>query len=418
MRYRAMGRSIAGKPSIAQTRRTKRLRKARRLRTERDKQNSLKTTTVGASKFGAFEDEDAYYFEYYRRLEEEEAATAENNDDHATPLEPEPEPDSDESDGIGDQFDLALDIAHQFLMGPEWQHTILSFVETHCNHKVFAPTDVCEGKFDHDNHSVWRKFCQTAETKVTGVLETLGLQADMLVRRCRRVLRTEGSRQKRHASEVVRALLVIDDFAAFCRLVLDCQGVSDCDYDYTRAQERDATTVMMGATPSAPPLDFLEPQAENRAHPNSAVVSRATSSSSSSSSSVTNTSTAPTVAPAPSACTDTERLQLLDLPVDWSQQIQVARAIASKKDFNTTEQNVLVPWATAALQLDTHTDASTLLPEELLALRSHVFLTRISVDVFVAQQLWQNVQQTKDRKETKQEDVLMTYLQRQTKVDH
>ena len=79
-----MGRAIAGKPSIAQTRREKRLKKAHILRAQRRK-NKVPVAAVavpvaeagaggagGESKFGSFENEDAYYFEYYRRLEEEE----------------------------------------------------------------------------------------------------------------------------------------------------------------------------------------------------------------------------------------------------------------------------------------------------------------------------------------------------------
>ena len=244
-----MGRAIAGKPSIAQTRREKRLKKAHILRAQRRK-NKVPVAAVaapvaeagaggagGESKFGSFENEDAYYFEYYRRLEEEEGGQVgsgwqvegeggggrEEEETRTDTYYSSSEAESDENDGVGDEFDLALDIAHQFLTGIGWSNDILNFVEQRCQNQVFVPRDMEEGKFDHDHHQIWCEFRTMAEKKIETLLKQLGLSTDILVRRCRRVLRTKGDRHRRHASQVVRALLVIDDFAAFCRLVLDIQ---------------------------------------------------------------------------------------------------------------------------------------------------------------------------------------------------
>ena len=265
MRYRAMGRAIAGKPSIAQTRREKRLKKARILRAQRRK-NKVPVAAVavpvaeagaggagGESKFGSFENEDAYYFEYYRRLEEEEEGEegrgeqvggegeGEGKETRTDTYYSSSEAESDENDGVGDEFDLALDIAHQFLTGNEWSNDILNFVEQRCQNQVFVPRDMEEGKFDHDHHQIWCEFRTMAEKKIETLLEQLGLSTDTLVRRCRRVLRTRGDRHRRHASQVVRALLVIDDFAAFCRLVLDIQVKEEVSSSMTTTLREEET---------------------------------------------------------------------------------------------------------------------------------------------------------------------------------
>ena len=366
------------------------------------------------SKFGAFATEDDYYFEYYRRLD------AENQDATATASFPPPQSDSDsdETDGIGDAFDMALDVAHQFLMGPEWQSTIFQFIMERCNPTTFTPNDMSEGKFDHEHYDTWLSFREMAEQNVTTVLENLGLQSDMLVRRCRRVLRTKGNRQRRHASEVVRALLVIDDFGAFCRLVLDCQktSVGNTTNDARQPdqyQNNAANNAAVTATPSAPPLEH---GAANH------IATAATTTAATTAEHKSSGSSPPTTMATPhstqSTCTDKERQQLLDLPIDWSQQIHVARAIASKIDLDPSEQQWLIPWAHAALELNTHTDSTALSPEKLLALRSHVFLTRIDVDVFVAKKILQSSTTPPiTHNATKSENTLMAHLNRQAELD-
>lgn len=379
-----MGRSIAGKPSIAETRRNKRLRKARLLREARRKEREqipLATdcipVTTGETKFGAFETEDDYYFEYFRRIQMEEDLTN-NNIQVAEELEE--EIDSDENEGTGDDFDMALDIAHQFLMGEEWQSDIINFITEQCSDTNFQPNDISEGKFNHENYDTWCKFREMSEKKVTDLLESLGLQADTLVRRCRRVLRTKGSGRRKHASEVVRALLVIDDFGAFCRLVLDCQDI--------KLNERDQIN-------------------QRKTIPCASVAGQQTGNSS-----VATTTQA--------RCTDAERKQLLDLPIDWIQQVNVARAITSKKDLDNDETESLIPWAQAALQLNENINASVLSPEDLLSLRSRVFFTRIDVDVFVAKKLLHGstTKINNEEKSNQDENHLMNCLQRQNELQN
>ena len=229
MMYRAMGRSIAGKSSVARTRRQKRLAKARaikkqlRKKQQTDRENNTEEHhPVVESKFGAFESEDAYYYEYYRRLDEEQQTTQQEQVLESEPdLEPDLEPDSDENEAVGDTYDLALEVAHQFLMGEEWQRNITSFIHQNCS--TFTYKEMQEGKFDHQHHTVWNQFRDMVELKVSTILRQLGLEPEMLAARCRRVLRTRGSLQRRHASEVVRSLLVIDDFSAFCSLVIQLE---------------------------------------------------------------------------------------------------------------------------------------------------------------------------------------------------
>ena len=142
------------------------------------------------------------------------------------------EPSSDEEQGTDAAADLALDVAHQFLFGKEWRMDIVTFLSEHA--QVFSSNTRHCGKesdlgmqddFSQEQHEAFCSFRAFAERRLETLLSPMGLTIESLAARCRRVLRTEGSKRREVAEMVVQSLLAVDSFASFARLCIDFEAI-------------------------------------------------------------------------------------------------------------------------------------------------------------------------------------------------
>ena len=225
-----MGRAVAGKPPKGWAERQRRLRrkKERRMRMLRgdggagaeDRAEGVPVAAEATPVFGAYGqdgasssgagqahadcDGDDYYQQYEGYDGEYEGFY----------YDPSYEPSSDEEVGADAGSDLALDVAHQFLFGPEWRADILAFLSERAH--VFAVRDGGEGTsgaqddFSQSQHEAFCSFRVFAERRLDALLSSMGLTSAALAARCRRVLRTEGSERRDAAVMVVQSLLAVE----------------------------------------------------------------------------------------------------------------------------------------------------------------------------------------------------------------